>query len=362
MAAFYINLPVGAVVIFGIIVLPIREQTPKPRGLTVLPKLVHHLDLLGFVLFAPAVIQLLLALQYGGNQYAWNSSQVIALFCGAGATTIVWLLWNYHRGDDALLPPSMIRRQGVWTAGLFNAFQMASMYGTLYYLPIYFQAIKNTPAILSGVYIMPMFLPQLLTAAAAGPIIQKMGYVAPIAIFATVLLSVGSGLLSILRPSSPAGEWVGFQLIAGIGSGAGLQLGIIAIQSVTTGEELSSGMAFMVFTQSLFPAVLLTLCNLILVENLKTQLPEHAPGVNPSTIVKAGATNFRSTVGSGDLPGVLDAYSNSMNRVFYLVAALAAVSSIFIWGMGWKDLRKRGEVAADRVKGVNPPGDKEAVI
>ncbi|KAI0003921.1 efflux pump [Xylariaceae sp. FL0662B] len=358
--SFYINLPIGAVVLFGMIILPIPEQTVKPKVLTILPKLAHHLDLVGFVLFAPAVIQFLLALQYGGNQYAWNSSQVIGLFCGAGATTIIWLLWNYHKGEDALLPPAMLRRRTVWTAGLFNAFQMASMYGTLYYLPIYFQAINNASAILSGVYIMPFFLPQLLTAAAAGPVIQKMGYLIPIAIFATILLSVGSGLLSTLRPSSLAGEWIGYQLIAGIGSGAGLQLAIVAIQSVTTGEELSSGMAFMVFTQSLFPAVLLTLCNLILVENLKTQLPIYAPHVPPEIILKAGATNFRGTVAVDDLPGVLVAYSSSINCVFYLVASLAVASILFVWGFGWRDLRKGDKSSVAAVDGAIPTSDKEA--
>jgi hypothetical protein len=54
--------------------------------------------------------------------------------------------------------------------------------------------------------------------------VQKMGYVIPLAIFATIFLSVGSGLLSILGPDSSTGEWIGFQIITGAGSGAGLQL------------------------------------------------------------------------------------------------------------------------------------------
>lgn len=71
--------------------LRIPEQIPKgaPPSIT---QLHHHLDLVGFALFAPAVIQLLLAMQYGGNDFAWGSSQVIGLCCGAGVTCIVWLL------------------------------------------------------------------------------------------------------------------------------------------------------------------------------------------------------------------------------------------------------------------------------
>lgn len=53
---------------------------------------------------------------------------------------------------------------------------------------------------------------------------QKIGYVIYLAIPGTILLSIGSGLYSILRPGSPTGWWVGFQIIAGFGSGLSMQL------------------------------------------------------------------------------------------------------------------------------------------
>ena len=42
-----------------------------------------------------------------------------------------------------------------------------------------------------------------------------------------------------------------------------------------------------------------------------------------------------------DLPGVLIAYANSIDRVFYLVAAVGAACALVLWGMGWHDLRKK---------------------
>ncbi|KAI2464678.1 efflux pump [Annulohypoxylon bovei var. microspora] len=341
--SFYINLPIGAITVVLALIVHIPEQAPKGSLLSALPQLHHHLDLVGFALFAPAVIQLLLALQYGGNQFAWDSSQVIGLFCGAGATCFVWVLWNYHKGDAALLPAAMIRRRTVWSAALFNAFQMVGIYGLFYYLPIYFQAVYNTSAILSGVYIIPMIVPQLLTAGLTGGILQKTGYVIPIAIFSLVLSSIGTGLMSTLQADSSVGRWVGFQILAGVGSGAGLQLGIISIQGVTTGEELSSAMAFMVFTQSLFPAIILSLCNLVLVLGLKAQLPSRAPNADAAAVIKAGATSFRNVVDTADLDGVITAYANSVDQVFYLVVAMVTVSGLFIWGIGWQDIRKKIE-------------------
>lgn len=336
---FYINLPLGAITVIAIILLHIPEQTPKKRIGTILPRLHHHLDLLGFCLFAPAVLQLLLALQYG-NTSAWGSSKVIGLFCGSVATFIVWWLWNSHKGEDALIPDSMLRRTAVWTSGAYQGFIMAAIYGAFFFLPLYFQAINDVNAMLSGVYLLPAILPQLVMAGSSGAIIMKIGYVIPLAIFSTVFLTIGSGLYSLLGPHSSNGEWIGFQIIAGVGSGAGLQVAIIAIQAAVVGEELSSAMAFIIFTQSLGPAIVLVLCNLIFDSELRSQLPRHAPHANATAIIDAGATGFRHFVAPNDLPSVLQAYANSLDKVFYLVTAMAACCGVVLWGMGWQNLRK----------------------
>lgn len=102
-------------------------------------------------------------------------------------------------------------------------------------------------------------------------------------------------------------------------------------------------MSFIVFAQSLGPAVVLTLCNLIFVESLKSQIPLQAPNANAAAIIKAGATGFRAIVDPGDLSQVLVAYANSIDRVFYLVAAMAATCGVVLWGMGWQDIRKKDD-------------------
>lgn len=166
---FYINLPLGAVVAGPLFFITIPEQFQKEPASSVLPRIHHHLDLVGFALFAPSVIQLLLALQYGaGGQHAWNSSVVIGLFCGAGATFIVFLIWDFYKKDDALIPMSLVKRRTVWSSALNYSFMMATMFAVSYFLPIYFQAVKDLSAIMSGVNLLPTILPQLVFAIGSG--------------------------------------------------------------------------------------------------------------------------------------------------------------------------------------------------
>lgn len=167
---FYVNLPAGALAAIVFVYMHIPEQTTKQHALSILRRLHKYLDLLGFILFAAAVLQLLLALQYGGAVYSWGSSRVIGLFCGAFATLITWFFWNRHKGLDALLPHTLIKRTEVWTSALYQAFMMSAIYGAVYYLPIYFQAINDASPMLSAVYLLPLILPQLFVGASSGAI------------------------------------------------------------------------------------------------------------------------------------------------------------------------------------------------
>lgn len=122
-----------------------------------------------------------------------------------------------------------------------------------------------------------------------------------------------------------------------------MQLAIMTVQAVVGGELLSSGMAFVIFAQSLGPAIILVLCNVIFSSSLSSQLQARVSLVDAEAIIRAGATGFRAIVTEGDLPSVLMAYANSVDRVFYFVASVACASVLVLWGMGWRDIRKMGE-------------------
>lgn len=109
-----------------------------------------------------------LALQYGGNQYAWNSATVVGLLCGAGATFAIFLIWEYYKGDAAMIPFSMVRKRIVWTSCITMFFITGVLTCGAYYLPIYFQAVIGVSPIMSGVYYLPNILLQITMAMTSG--------------------------------------------------------------------------------------------------------------------------------------------------------------------------------------------------
>ena len=338
---FYLNLPLGCLVALLLFFIKIPANMVKPKAVAIVRDLPKKLDLVGFALFAPAAIQLLLALQYGGNQYAWNSSVVIGLFCGASATFFIFCVWDVRKGDAAMIPISMIQQQIVWSSCLAFCFLMSHLFITQYYLPIYFQGVKEVSPTLSGVYLLPTIITQLIFAVGIGKAVQRVGYYLPFILFSAILLAISGGLLSTFTPDESTAKWIGYQIILGVGRGCGIQMPIVAIQNNLAPPRIPIAMALVMFSQTLGGAMFLSFSDTIFTNSLRTLIPQYAPDVDAQAVVMAGATEFHNILSPHDLSNVLVAYALSIDRVFYLSAATGIACFAFAWGMGWKDIRRK---------------------
>ncbi|KAL5000008.1 major facilitator superfamily domain-containing protein [Aspergillus recurvatus] len=338
---FYINLPIGGLVAILLIFTHIPEQRKKPPALSVLPTLHKTLDLVGFTLFAPAAIMFLLALEYGGNEYPWNSSRVIGLFVGAGATALVFLGWEYYKGKEAMIPFHLLTIRIAYTSYLATGLIFGLTMAVAYYVPIYFQAVRDDSALMSGVNLLPYILGQVVAAVLAGILIGRLGYYLPFAIIGAVLSAVGSGLFSLLSPTTPTAAWAAYQVILGLGRGASTQPTLLAVQNGVAPDDLSTAMAILTFSQTFGGSVFLAVASVIFSEGLKAQIPRYAPDVDLQQVIAAGATGFRDVVPDEDLGGVLSGYSGAIDWVFYLVAGLAVAQFVASCGIGWVDIRPK---------------------
>jgi len=161
---FLINLPIGAFIVLpAFIFVGIPEQAEKAAPLKVFRTLHKQLDLVGFALFTPFTIQLLLALQYGASgEHPWGSAIVIGLFCGSGVAFILWAVWTRHAGREAIIPMYILQHRVVWSAILTQCILMTAIYVVTIYLSMYFQAIQNFSPMRSGSYLLASILSQLL--------------------------------------------------------------------------------------------------------------------------------------------------------------------------------------------------------
>ncbi|KAK0260207.1 hypothetical protein LTS09_005023 [Friedmanniomyces endolithicus] len=344
---FYINLPAGAVV--GILLLRFRIPEPelKKPAMEVLGTAVKSLDLPGFALISPAVIMLLLGLQFGGNEHPWNSSVVIGLLCGAAVTFVCFLIWERRQGDEAMVPFALLTNKVIWSAAGNMAFVLASILVADFYLSIYFQAVHDDSPLMSGVHLLPTCLGIVLFTIISGVMIGKLGYYLPWTVSGSAISAIGYGLLSLLSPTTPAAKWIGYQVFYGVGSGCTIIAGYIAVQNLVPAAQIPTAMAIVIFCQGMGGAVFLIVANAVFSNSLRHQLGLQSSkiGVAPDAVINAGARGLRQLIPDGErLAVVLQAYTDSIDNVMYVGVGVACVAFAFAWGLGFKDIRKEKEM------------------
>jgi Fungal trichothecene efflux pump (TRI12) len=199
--------------------IPDGNRTNKPTLATL-----TKLDPIGFLLFSPVAVMLLMALEWGGSQYPWNSATVIGLFCGAGGMAILFLLWEYYIGDDAMIPFSLVKHRAVWSSCLVIWLLFGAMMVYSYYVPMWFQAVKGATSLQSGVDLLPLILSQVVASIVSGGLVRRVGYYLPFIVACGILLAISAGLMSTFQVDTASGKWIGYQILGGFGQGLGLQM------------------------------------------------------------------------------------------------------------------------------------------
>jgi MFS family permease len=174
-----------------------------------------NLDIPGNIVFMPAIICLLLALQWGGSKYEWSDGRIIALFVLFGVLIITFVAIQFWQQENATVPPRIMKNRSMFASAWYSFFMGSAFFTFVYYLPIWFQAVKGASAVHSGIMNIPMILSLVIMSIIAGGAVTSLGYYTPFLLFSSVFMSIGAGLLSTLEPDSGHSKWIGYQVIFG---------------------------------------------------------------------------------------------------------------------------------------------------
>jgi len=146
-------------------------------------------------------------------------------------------------------------------------------------------------------------------------------------------------MLYTLKVSSPSSQWIGYQILCGIGAGAGVQIPLVAVQVVTNEKDMPTANACVMFFNSLGGALSISIAQNIFVNTLAKEIPKYAPGLDGRIVANAGATNLRKVVSAELLPGVLKGYNNAIVTAFILAIATSTISFFVSLGVEQKSVK-----------------------
>ncbi|GJC87416.1 rubrofusarin-specific efflux pump aurT [Colletotrichum liriopes] len=332
---FYINLPVGgAAVVVLLLLFPrfaAKESTPIKQQ-------IKQLDPFGNLVFLPGVICLILALQWGGEKYAWNEGRIVALLVLAVVLLAAFIGIQIWQQENATVPPRLFKLRNVWLGTIFAFCLGAVLIIFLVALPIWFQGIRGTDAVTSGINTLPLVLSLVIGAIVSGGVINGVGWFNPVFFSSVVFMAVGGGLISTFVVDTPTRTWIGYQIILGLGIGQGMQLASLGAQVALGQKDVPTGVSLMFFAQSLGGSILVCVGQAVFNNALRSRL-SGVPGLDVDQIIGLGATGLRNVISGDVLRDVLVQYNAALRSYFYVGLAAASFAILPSLGIEWKNVK-----------------------
>ncbi|KAI9716993.1 MAG: hypothetical protein M1828_007458 [Chrysothrix sp. TS-e1954] len=140
----------------------------------------RHLDVVGFLLYAGALVSTVMVLVSAGLLYPWGSAQVIGLFCSAGCLWILFYLQQttttFTTKYDRLLPVHVLGTFEKFVLTLQVICPFSVVFVTIAYMPLYLQFVRGETAIRSAVHMLPFLVFTVVSMLASGRLVTVYGY------------------------------------------------------------------------------------------------------------------------------------------------------------------------------------------
>lgn len=345
---FYINVPLGVVallVVNAVLHVPFQRRE-------------HSIDYLGAGLIVGGVSSLLLALVWGGQQYAWGSAAIVGLLVAAAVLLTAFVFWE-GRATEPILPLRLFRNSIFSVTSAVGFVVGLAMFGAIVFIPVYLRVVDGASPTEAGLLMLPLMVGILTTSIASGKATTRLGRYKIFPIAGTGILGVGIYLLSRLDVDTPTWLFSIYFFVVGAGLGLVMQILVLAVQNAVDfrdmGVATSSSQFFRSMGGTVGTAVFGTILSNKLAHNLAERLP---PGAAPA----GGGDIAKSPERIALLPpairaDVIASFVDALHSVFLVavpVIAVAFVLSFFI-----KELPLRGHGDGPATQPATTPSSQD---
>jgi predicted MFS family arabinose efflux permease len=296
------------------------------------------------MLMVAGVSTLLLVTEWGGQQYAWASAQVLGLIV-ASVVLLGTFLYRESKAEEPILSLHLFKN-GVFRIATPVLFILgAALFGSLVYISLYFQIVNGLSPTQAGLHLIPMTFGMIPASIISGRLISRNGRYKIFPMIGMAMASVAMGLLGMLTTTT--GSWaISFYLfLLGLGLGQVMQVMILAVQNAIPPREMGAGTAATGFFRSLGGAIGSATFGAVLSSRLTHNL--HQAAHTTSTQLNAQAVHALPPAAQHV---VFEAFTKSTNTVFLLAAGLTFIGFVLTWFLPEMTLRGSGPAKPQTVE------------
>ncbi|KAI0849398.1 major facilitator superfamily transporter [Daldinia vernicosa] len=241
---FYLMFPICG---FGLVAVPYL-LTLRPKKATFKEKM-ERIDWLGGFIFTCSATAFLIAISWGGTQFAWSSAAtLVPLILGVlgliGTAFYVGYIAKYP-----FIPNALFGDVSSITAYIGACLQGILLYGTLYYCPFYFMSVKEYSPIDAGVATLPNLLLFAVSGIITGRLVTRFNNFRWAIWFGWFFSCVATAMYTAWRVNDSKPVWVISYMIGGMSHGAILNAQNFASQALCKPGDEGAAAAMYIFAR-----------------------------------------------------------------------------------------------------------------
>lgn len=153
-----------------------------------------RIDFLGATVLVGAVLGISVGLDRGSN-VSWTIPETYVSLIVSVVLFVAFILVENYVASEPFAPGHLIFDQSLLACYACNFFSFAGFMGTIFYIPLYFQAVNGVSASVAGVRLLPQIILGVSGSLAAGYLMRRTGTYYGLTIFGYALLLAGSLVL-----------------------------------------------------------------------------------------------------------------------------------------------------------------------
>jgi len=214
------------------------------------------------------------------------------------------------------------------------------LWGILYYLPLYYEAVKGETPIITGISLFPETFTVAPAAMVTGIVITKIGRYRWASWSGWALTTFGTDLLYLLDVQTTTIQWILLNLVSGVGMGLLFHSMASAIQAATTNKDLAFAVALFSFFRAFGQAIGVAIGGTIFQNQVKIKLmayPLLAPKAAEYSADASSLVQIIKVMEAGTAKmELIQAYADSLETFWAVMcgfAGIALLSSLLIQGL-----------------------------
>jgi EmrB/QacA subfamily drug resistance transporter len=300
---FYVNLPVGVAAL--VVLATVMPNPPRPQASA------RDLDYLGIAVFSAGVVPLLIGLtnkgltDSSGQLYAWTDPRVGGLIALGGVLLAIFVFVE-SRAKEPIVPLELFWGRDYSTSmGAVFLFGIA-MFTAVIFLPRFYQTVHGISATESGYLIWPLLVGLIGGSVLGGQLISRTGRYKWLMVASTVLLMIGSFLMTHLTLSTSDPELWGWMFLFGAGLGPSLAGFTVVVQNAVPLNRLGVATSTLTFFRQIGGSVGLAIADTVFASTFASRLPVslRAHGI-PQPLIDQLVKQSNALQGVGNLSALL---------------------------------------------------------